>query len=490
MAPKLEEIAQSKRVYTFVGIFTEMDGELQYEYHVVKSAVDVAVKKAQTMYPALRFRITSYNSSSRSINAHAVVLAAKEHCSQQVSCFVGPSASPELEPVAKMAASWNTPICTAGGMDVEFLDKRLFSTLLRNGIILSRLVHFVMIYFHVFDWHRIAVLYDDTDRWVFIIIGTGETVREILLAAYDLGMGNGEYAFLSVELFNNKKAFGEFTWYKKDDPRNNEARKMYESLLLVTVRVPTGKKYTQFVQDVIETSKAEFNKPVDESLVNVIVAGFHDCVLMYAAALNKTLEEGGDPRDGYNLIRRMWNNTFKDGLTGDIYINSNGDREADYTLNDLDPSTGEMRPVATYFGAKQMFEKIPGVKIHWPGGWTGPPPDVPRCGFTGDSAQCKQEEPFPVYGYIMIIALVIILIVVSAGLVIYRKVKLESELNSLWWKVRWDEIMFHDGKVKSLASIGGSEDSISIASNRQGAKSQMDGLTNSDAIGIKIGLYK
>lgn len=29
------------------------------------------------------------------------------------------------------------------------------------------------------------------------------------------------------------------------------------------------------------------------------------------------------------------------GLTGDITINENGDREADYTLNDLDP-TGNM----------------------------------------------------------------------------------------------------------------------------------------------------
>lgn len=33
-------------------------------------------------------------------------------------------------------------------------------------------------------------------------------------------------------------------------------------------------------------------------------------------------------------------------------ISANGDREADYTLNDLDPDTGVMRPVATYFGAK------------------------------------------------------------------------------------------------------------------------------------------
>lgn len=29
-------------------------------------------------------------------------------------------------------------------------------------------------------------------------------------------------------------------------------------------------------------------------------------------------------------------------MTGEITINENGDREADYTLNDLDPETGIM----------------------------------------------------------------------------------------------------------------------------------------------------
>lgn len=35
-------------------------------------------------------------------------------------------------------------------------------------------------------------------------------------------------------------------------------------------------------------------------------------------------------------------NCFIPGLTGEIFINENGDREADFTLDDMDPETGVM----------------------------------------------------------------------------------------------------------------------------------------------------
>ncbi|XP_076336725.1 atrial natriuretic peptide receptor 1-like isoform X1 [Tachypleus tridentatus] len=210
---------------------------------------------------------------------------------------------------------------------------------------------------------------------------------------------------------------------------------------------------------------------------------------MYAVALNKTLSEGADPSDGRTLIRRLWNQTFKHGLTGDIFINSKGDREADYTLNDLDPTTGEMKPVATYYGAHHKLELIPNVDINWPGGWTKPPPDVPYCGFKGDAPHCQEKEPFPVYGYAIIIGGIVVFATISIGLAAYRKVKLESELNNLWWKVQWDDIVFQDRGHRSLASIGTSEDKLSMASEKHEAKSQIGDLTESTTHGIKIGLY-
>lgn len=56
-------------------------------------------------------------------------------------------------------------------------------------------------------------------------------------------------------------------------------------------------------------------------------------------AFNETLNEGGDIRDGLAITRRMWDRDFN-GLTGHVRIDDNGDRDADYSILDLDPITG------------------------------------------------------------------------------------------------------------------------------------------------------
>jgi hypothetical protein len=64
--------------------------------------------------------------------------------------------------------------------------------------------------------------------------------------------------------------------------------------------------------------------------------------------LNKTL------RSTIQIIRIQSANKFWDlpsiyavepkvGITGEILVNSNGDRETDYTLDDLDPETGNVQ---------------------------------------------------------------------------------------------------------------------------------------------------
>lgn len=73
-----------------------------------------------------------------------------------------------------------------------------------------------------------------------------------------------------------------------------------------------------------------------------------------------------------------------------MLLNSNGDREVDYTLNDLDPETGFMRPVATYFGARRVMDKFPGVSVHWPQK-KGPTVDVPDCGFQNEAPHCQPK---------------------------------------------------------------------------------------------------
>lgn len=47
--------------------------------------------------------------------------------------------------------------------------------------------------------------------------------------------------------------------------------------------------------------------------------------------------------------------------------------------------------VAHYYGNNREYTPVVNKKIHWPGGRDGPPPDVPVCGFLGNSPECSRR---------------------------------------------------------------------------------------------------
>lgn len=72
-------------------------------------------------------------------------------------------------------------------------------------------------------------------------------------------------------------------------------------------------------------------------------------------------------------------------------IDSNGDRDADYAILDLDPITGRFEVVARYYGEARNYSPVVGKHIHWPGGTDGAPKDVPPCGFMGNDPACDSK---------------------------------------------------------------------------------------------------
>ena len=141
---------------------------------------------------------------------------------------------------------------------------------------------------------------------------------------------------------------------------------MYESLFILTVHVPMTEMYQKFANDVIEKSRNEFNTSFTMKDVNVILAGFHDSVIMYGVAVTETISNGYDPIDGNEVTKRLWNRTFSDYLSGDIFINANGDKETDYTLEDFDPITFKMKSIIIYSGRDDKIIWSNLTAIHWP----------------------------------------------------------------------------------------------------------------------------
>ncbi|GFR70172.1 guanylate cyclase [Elysia marginata] len=177
-----------------------------------------------------------------------------------------------------------------------------------------------------------------------VLCASQDSVREIMIKAHELEFDNGEYVFFNIDLFSSHNATLK-PWYRANDTdaRNAAARKAYESLMTVTLRQPTSPKYKQFSKDVkAKAAQIYPNFTYGDEEVNSFVGAFYDAVILYAHALNETIEAGGNVTDGINITRRMWNRTF-DGITGKVSIDENGDRNADYSLLDMDPKTGEFQ---------------------------------------------------------------------------------------------------------------------------------------------------
>ncbi|XP_041355945.1 atrial natriuretic peptide receptor 1-like [Gigantopelta aegis] len=262
-----------------------------------------------------------------------------------------------------------------------------------------------------------------------------------MIKAHELNFDNGEYVFFNIDLFSSKNA-SERPWHRDNDTaeRNTMAREAYDALMTVTLRKPTSTEYKDFSKEVkTRASKMYKNFTYGEEEVNSFVGAFHDAVILYALALNETLAANGSVSDGIAITKRMWNRTFE-GITGTVSIDENGDRNADYSLLDLNPDTGIFEVVANYYGNRKQYEPVPDKKIHWAGGRTGPPPDTPECGY--DGSKCPPDEPFPEYGIVIIVLGFVLLLVLIITLFVYRHIRLEAELAEMNWRVKWEDIMF------------------------------------------------
>ncbi|CAG9763987.1 unnamed protein product [Ceutorhynchus assimilis] len=187
--------------------------------------------------------------------------------------------------------------------------------------------------------------------------------------------------------------WGDHDW-KAGDFEDHQARKAYEALLRVSLLHPTSDKFQDFTDKVKERSLKDYNYSISEGEeVNFVVGAFYDGVYLLGMALNETLWEGGDIRDGVDITLRMWNRTFT-GITGRVRIDDNGDRDADYSILDLDPITGKFEVVGHYNGMDKRYAHVPGKRIHWPGGREGPPPDIPKCGYLDDNPECRDREAY------------------------------------------------------------------------------------------------
>ncbi|XP_065206670.1 atrial natriuretic peptide receptor 1 isoform X2 [Planococcus citri] len=279
---------------------------------------------------------------------------------------------------------------------------------------------------------------------VIILSVRGQLVRKFMLVAHDLGMTKGDWTFLDVEIVRGK-FWDDHTW-KANDENDSKARTAYEALLRVSLLEPTSPLFYNFSQRVKQTAKEQYNYTfATGEEVNFFIGAFYDGVYLLGMVMNETLTAGGNISDGKAITELMWNRTFQ-GVTGLVRIDENGDRDADYSILDLDPITGEFEVVAHYYGETRAYSPIPGKRIHWPGGRDGPPDDVPRCGFMGNHPTCMESGQYALffYGFVIVCALA----ACGTAVTCYTKkqMKMSADLHNMNWRVRPEEVLLEVGK--------------------------------------------
>ncbi|XP_021915449.1 atrial natriuretic peptide receptor 1-like isoform X2 [Zootermopsis nevadensis] len=508
-----------------LAVIAPADHEHEQSLYRVLPAVQLAVRKVADpvtgSLPGWDIRVEHRDSHCSS--TFGPLAAFEFYINRSADAFLGPVCDYVIAPVARYAGVWGIPVLTAGAQADAFRHKPLSYPTLTRMMGSYRLVGEALRHIlHVFGWQVAGMLYhnhgvgsprgnsmchftlgavftalnqtpahrsfnEDTatpqeyrellqfvsrSARIVVVCANPSTVREILLAAEELNMvDSGEYVFFNIELFSSSEGSMKPWEVPEDTPERNErARKAFSALLTVTASTPDNSEYRAFSEEVMRLAGDRFNN----QSVSTFVTAFYDAVLLYSLALNETLNEGGSEMDGRAITQRMWNRTFR-GLAGQVNIDANGDRIADYSLLDMDPVTSSFHTVANYIGATRTLEYVPDTKIHWAGDRTDPPPDTPTCGF--DNSLCP-DNSLPGYAILSIILSSVVVFLVIASVFIYRHYKLEAAIASMSWRVQWSDILVMPagkarGSLYSLAKRGSqvtvfSEDALSIGDgNRQ-----------------------
>ncbi|KAL5019919.1 hypothetical protein ScPMuIL_002811 [Solemya velum] len=414
-----------------------------------------------------------------------------------VDGFIGPGCGTALEACGRMCSDWHLPLITPVGTTSIVSDKRIYKTLTRMSYNMDKFTKFYRQTLMHFNWTDVAIIYDEADfigqmfsesidmafsrpdsginltmvpfnprkgrdEWEHALIRASEVARvfllkcfanfarDLLLTAQRLGKTNGEYVYIFLRIYDGDTS-GDIGW-KRNDSFDDLARKAYESLFVIQCRIPPGEKFSSYDTDVKERALRDYNYDWEGKPVNIFIVGTTDSFILYATAINDTINDGENPHDGRNVMKRMWNRHFE-GIAGTVLMDVNGDREVDVSLLDLtDPPDNTFKVLAHFIGEYGVFRTVPGVDIHWPNNH-GPPVNRPRCGFRGESLECQTFD-LPLVAVIGIAFGVVLLVIAIIGILIYRKMRLETELHSLWWKVKWEDVVISTGggPSKSLVS--------------------------------------
>ncbi|XP_022107598.1 atrial natriuretic peptide receptor 2-like [Acanthaster planci] len=418
----------------------------------------------------------------------------------RLHAFIGGGCDVVCEPVGLLASAWNLPMVSWGCSSLVLSNKDDYNTFVRTVGPYTKMARMFTKIMRSFSWTRTVILTSSENVWqttsyavkldlesegilvsdfftfnpghenitgrekmqhrdvivdakesarIFLLFAYGGDVRDLMLNSLDLGLINGEFAFVCVDLIEDAH-YGRNTWMG-DDGRDEDAAKAFNGLLNIHIKTPEEDSYEAFKAEARHwVAEEPFNRPMgQDEEVDVHAGPLYDAVWLYASALHDVLEEGGNEYDGLAVARKMRNRKFR-GVDGNVTIDQNGDRNPDYALQDL--HNGKFEDFAYYDHETMHLVFRDDFTPTWPGGGTKPPSGEPECGW--DNEYCQTNTVAIIAG---VSCSVFVLIVIAACVTgyFYRRLKMEAELQSIsLWRVNFDEVVFDTRKTLSYHSGG------------------------------------
>ncbi|XP_067005765.2 guanylate cyclase 32E [Anabrus simplex] len=364
--------------------------------------------------------------------------------------FIGPDDTCTSE--ALVAAAWNLPMISYELAEVHGLQVTDVHELSETD--------YISTFTHIQEMERIVTATYETTR-VYVFVGEHIALIDFVncLQRRHL-LDKGEYIVISVddEIYdpNSKMNIVSRVYL---DPHLNEGAynafkpkdmKAFRSVLKLTPSYPRNPNYTELCEQIRNFSTGPpfcvpYHRTVFDTIsVPIDAAHLYDAVMIYARALTEVFQNGEDPRNGSAILQKIRNRSYHSVQGYDVFIDSNGDAEGNYTvmaLLDDDEMNGSLRmsmqPVG-YFQYRPQSGSGPyhlpefryldeSRPIQWAGGLQ--PRAEPSCGFKGE--KCVYKTDWRVSVTLTAVASLLLVGAVFA----FRHYRYEQKLACLLWKI-------------------------------------------------------
>ncbi|XP_073540516.1 atrial natriuretic peptide receptor 2 isoform X4 [Phyllobates terribilis] len=377
------------RTLTLAVVLPESNLRYAWSWPRVSPALRMAVEQAQNelqLLPGYNIKTVFANSElDGACSEYVAPLKAVDlKLYHNPDVLFGPGCVYPAASVARFAAHWRLPLITSGALAYGFKsDDNYYNTTVRTGPTANKLGEFVSHLHDHFNWSsRAALVYHDVkkdDRPHYFIIegvflaldkefnnltvrfqmypedddvtsviqfiqnngrviyicGPLEMLHMIMLQAHKEKLTNGDYVFFYVDVFGESlRSDGSRDAYKpwqSNQSHEEELKEAFKTVLVISYHEPQNPEYQTFQKNLIHRCKEEFKVELNYSLMNLIAGCFYDGVLLYAQALNETLQEGGSPKDGIRIVQKIQERSIQ-GITGTVTMDKNNDRNTDFDL--------------------------------------------------------------------------------------------------------------------------------------------------------------